>query len=173
MFSGHRIAVTHHLADIITGFSVSHEGGGITISVGNRYTLSNLTPNYDGQLTGQKGIHSRYESKMFSLYFDSITLKSPRLHKVKNISRYIFDYMYFNYQFKDSLLKADLNAFDKANHEYSEMYYQNLWNQTKGFTTKMIANSSKSLAELIRMAWIEAGRPRLPRKIGFETPPQK
>lgn len=32
----------------------------------------------------------------------------------------------------------------------------------------MIANSSKSLAELIRTAWIEAGRPRMPKEIKFE-----
>ena len=140
--------------------------------VGDGHMPLHLTLNYDGQLTGQKGIHSRYETRMINKYIDSISVKKSSLHKVKNVSRYVFDYMYYNYQYKDSLLNADKAAFDKANHEYSDLYYQILWDQTKGFTTKMIANSSKSLAELIRMAWIEAGRPRLPHDIIFGKTPQ-
>jgi len=92
--------------------------------VGDGHMPLHLTTNYDGQLTGQKNIHSRYESRMISLYFDSITVKRTRLHKVKNISRYIFDYMYFNYQYKDSLLKADLASFNASGHEYGTKCYQ-------------------------------------------------
>lgn len=118
-------------------------------------------------LTGQKVIHSRYESKMINLYVDSITVKRSRLHKVKNVSRYIFDYMYFNYQYKNSLLKADLVAFNASGHEYDTKYYQSLWSQFGKATIKLITNSSKSTAELIRTAWIEAGRPRIPKEINF------
>lgn len=133
--------------------------------VGDGHMPLHLTLNYDGQLTEQKGIHSRYESKMFGLYTDSIIVKRSRLHKVKNVQRYVFDYMYNNYQYKDSLLNADKYAYEKANFLYNELYYRVLWQKTKGFTNKMIEDSSKSLAELIRMAWIEAGRPSLPKEI--------
>jgi hypothetical protein len=126
---------------------------------------THLTLNYDGQLTQQKGIHSRYESKMFGLYTDSINVNRSRLHKVKDVSRYVFDYIYDNYQYLDSLLIADKYAYEKANHEYSKLYYQTLWSKTKTFTTKMINDSSKSTAELIRMAWVEAGRPKVPKEI--------
>ncbi len=133
--------------------------------VGDGHMPLHLTTNYDGQLTGQKNIHSRYESKMINLYFDSISVKRSHLHRVKNVNRYVFDYMYFNYQYMDSLLNADKLAFAKARNGYSFDYYPTLWAQTKGFTIMMIENSSKSMAELIRSAWIEAGRPRMPRKI--------
>ena len=135
--------------------------------VGDGFMPLHLTINYDGKLTGQTGIHSRYESKMISLYFDSITVKHSRLHKVKDVSRYVFDYMYNNYQYKDSLLNADTYAFEKANHEYNGIYYQTLWVKTKDFTTKMINGASKSIAELIKKAWIEAGRPAVPSTITF------
>lgn len=102
---------------------------------------------------------------MINKYIDSIAVNRSQLHKIKNVSRYIFDYMYSNYQYKDSLLMADKVAFDKANHEYNDLYYQTLWNQPKGFTAKMIGGSSKFTAELIRMAWIEAGRPNIPSEI--------
>jgi len=127
-----------------------------------------LTLNYDGQLTGQKGIHSRYESKMINLYIDSITVKRSRLNKVKNVNRYIFDYMYQNYQYKDSLLNDDLIAFNASGQEYDTKYYQGLWSRSGSYTVKLMTDSSKATAELIRTAWIEAGRPRMPREIKFE-----
>lgn len=135
--------------------------------VGDGHMPLHLTLNYDGQLSQQKGIHNRYESKMIGLYTDSITVKRSHLHKVKNVQRYVFDYMYKNYQFKDSLLNADKYAYEMANHEYNDLYYKTLWLKTKVFTDKMINDSSKSMSELIRMAWIEAGRPKMPKEISM------
>jgi hypothetical protein len=135
--------------------------------VGDGHMPLHLTLNYDGQLTEQKGIHSRYESKMINLYIDSITVKRSRLHKVKNVNRYVFDYMYQNYQYKDSLLKVDLASYSASNLEYNDLYYTALWRRLKEVTHKLIVDSSKATAELIRTAWIEAGRPRFPREISF------
>ena len=140
--------------------------------VGDGHMPLHLTLNYDGKLTDQSGIHSRYESKMINKYIDEITVKKSPVKKVKDVNRYIFDYIYSNYQYKDSLLNADKLAFETANHEYNDLYYATLWKQTQGFTQKMITGSSKSLAELIRMAWLESGRPRLPRNITFQETPQ-
>jgi len=140
--------------------------------VGDGHMPLHLTLNYDGKLTDQSGIHSRYESKMINKYIDEITVKRSHIRKVKDVNRYVFDYIYANYQYKDSLLNADKLAFETANHEYNDLYYATLWKQTQGFTQKMITGSSKSLAELIRMAWLEAGRPRLPRNITFQETPQ-
>jgi len=67
----------------------------------------------------------------------------------------------------DSLLNADKFAYEKANLEYNDVYYQSLWSRTKGFTVKMITGSSKSLAALINQAWVEAGRPTVPMEISF------
>jgi len=140
--------------------------------VGDGHMPLHLTLNYDGKFTDQTGIHSRYESKMINKYIDEITVKKSPIHKVKDVNRYVFDYIYANYQYKDSLLNADKLAFETANHEYNDLYYATLWKQTQGFTRKMIAGSSKSLAELIRMAWLESGRPRLPRNITFQEASQ-
>src|SRR5512133_277999 len=75
--------------------------------VGDGFMPLHLTLNYDGKLTGQTGIHSRYESKRIKRYIDEITVNRSRTKKIHNVSRYIFDYMYNNYKYKASLLKAD------------------------------------------------------------------
>ena len=130
--------------------------------VGDGHMPLHITSNFDGKLTGQNGIHSRYESKMINRYVDSIRVNISGIHQVNNVRRYIFQYIYDNYQYKDSLLIADKVAFEKADHQYNDLYYQLLWKLTRGFTEKMIADSSKSLAELIIQAWTEAGKPNLP-----------
>jgi hypothetical protein len=133
--------------------------------VGDGHMPLHLTVNYDGQLSGQTGIHARYESRMINRYIDSISVQRSRIHREKEVGHYIFSYMYDNYQYKDSLLNADKRAFERAGNQYDDVYFQSLWNQTKQFTRKMIANSSKSTAVLIKSAWIEAGRPGIPRSI--------
>ena len=133
--------------------------------VGDGHMPLHLTTNYDGKFTGQSGIHSRYESKMIDQYNDLITVVPSQIHEIKNVSRYIFEYMYDNYKYTDSLLIADKYAYDKANHEYNDIYYQALWNKTRIFTIKLINDASKSLAELINQAWVEAGKPIVPNNI--------
>ena len=92
--------------------------------VGDGFMPLHLTGNYDGKLTGQTGIHSRYESTMINRYIDEISVKRTASGKIDNVSRYIFDYVYSNYKYKDSLLSADHVAFEKANHQYNDLYYQ-------------------------------------------------
>ncbi len=136
--------------------------------VGDGYMPLHLTLNYDGKLSGQTGIHSRYEITMVDRYIDQIVIDRIKPKKIADVNRYIFDYIYNNYQYKDSVLNADKHSFEKAGNEYSDLYYQELWNQTQGFTKELFSGASESLAELIRTAWIEAGRPRIPANIIFQ-----
>jgi hypothetical protein len=130
--------------------------------VGDGHMPLHLTNNYDGKLTSQSGIHSRYESTMVSKFLTEINYKSSKVKKIKDVKTYIFNYIYDNYKYKDSLLMADKLAFTAAGNEYSDLYYQNLWKSTKGFTIKLLEDSSKSMAALIYTAWIEAGKPKIP-----------
>ena len=131
--------------------------------VGDGHMPLHLTKNYDGKLTTQTGIHERYESTMINQYITEISFDRSKIRKIKNVKSYIFKYIYDNYQYKDSLLVADKLAYTEAGGEYSKIYYQSLWKNTKGFTNILIAGSSKALAELIYTAWIEAGKPKIPK----------
>ncbi|MDP4290721.1 MAG: hypothetical protein Q8908_06540 [Bacteroidota bacterium] len=133
--------------------------------IGDGHMPLHLTANYDGKFTSQSGIHDRYESKMINQYYDEITFNRSRVKKVKDVRSYIFKYIYNNYQYKDSLLAADKKAYAEAGNEYSKAYYQLLWKSTKHFTVALLANSSRSMAELIYTAWIEAGKPKIPKNL--------
>lgn len=123
-----------------------------------------ITGNYDGQLTGQKGIHRRYEETMIDKYIDQIAIEPSRIGRVKDVQGYVFGYLYRNHANNNLLLQADKRALDSSGGEYNEVYYQNLWGSTNLFTSRLLQEASKTLASFIYSAWLEAGKPALPKK---------
>ena len=118
-----------------------------------------ISANYDGQQTGNNGIHSRYESSMVSMYQTQLTnYIGDTVHAISNVTNYVFNYIYANHHFVDSVLAADTYAANLAGNNTSTAYFTALWSKT-AFTTKLFHNASHTLAELIYSAWIEAGKP--------------
>lgn len=129
--------------------------------VGDGHMPLHITYNYDGDETGQSGIHSRYEGDMIDTYNSQISYSGDtNLVVISNVNQYIFDYIYANHKYVDSVLNADTYAKTFGSTS-SSAYKQALWNKTKGFTIKMFKNASHALAELIYTAWVQAGKPSL------------
>lgn len=118
-----------------------------------------ISANFDGQQTGNDGIHSRYESSMVGMYQTELsTYKGDSVHKISNVTNYIFNYIYANHRCVDSVLAADNYAKNLIGNIQSNEYYSALWSKTP-FTTRLFRNASHALAELIYSAWVEAGKP--------------
>jgi hypothetical protein len=118
-----------------------------------------ITKNYDGDVTGNNGIHSRYESTMVSGYNSQIVYNGDTVKIIPNVNQYVFNYLYHNYQYVDSIIVADDYAYSQSTNYYSSTYKSALWNKTRNFTISMFQNASHALAELIYNAWVEAGSP--------------
>ncbi len=127
--------------------------------VGDAHMPLHITKNYNGQLSGQKGVHSRYESSMIDKYSSQISYSSDSISYVDNVSDYVFNMIYNNYKYVDSVLNADKEATTFAGNTNSDQYYQKLWGLSGNFTINLFKHASKSLAELIITAWINAGSP--------------
>jgi hypothetical protein len=122
-----------------------------------------ITRNYDGQYTGQKYIHSRYETHMIGDYQNQIVYNDDSaFHQIQNVGGYVFEYLYFNYTILDSLLIVDSTAYAVAGHNYSSQYYSLFWDLSKNFTIDLFKRASYSLAGLIYTAWVQAGSPVMP-----------
>jgi hypothetical protein len=120
-----------------------------------------LTSNYNGQNTGNKGIHGRYESDMVNCYLDSIEFRPTKLKRIRNVEDYVFQYIYNCTPYIDSILIADNKAKAIAPDCESSAYQDVLWANTKGFTVELFSQASHDYAELLYNAWREAGRPRI------------
>jgi hypothetical protein len=126
---------------------------------GDAHMPLHLTRNYNGQFTGQTGIHSRYESTMINRYYTQIIFPADTASLVEDVPDFVFEMIYANYLYLDSLLIAEAAAKAIAGNTSSDLYYEKLWEFTKDFTTLLFRNSSYSLARLIFSAWDAAGRP--------------
>ncbi len=124
-----------------------------------------ITRNYDGQFTGQRGIHSRYETQMINRFQNEITFSSEPVVYINEPINFIFDYLFESYSYLDDLLRADSMAKSVAGNTNSELYYSKLWNYTGNFTKYLFQKASNRLASLIYTAWINAGSPALPQTL--------
>ncbi|MFC2116323.1 T9SS type A sorting domain-containing protein [Bacteroidota bacterium] len=129
--------------------------------VADAHVPLHLTRNYNGQNTGNYGIHSRYESTMIGVYISEINFDGDSINVIKDVNSYIFDYIYRNYIYVDSLILADDYAQELAGNTSSSVYTAALWEKTRSFTIPLFRNASLALTELIYTAWDEAGRPSI------------
>jgi len=118
-----------------------------------------ITRNYDGQLTGNKGIHARYEIYMIQRFQDQIEYEGWPAEEIGDVRSYIFDYLYSNYDYVDTILIADDYATEMASGNSSDLYYEALWERTGRMTKMMFRDASHAIAELLYTAWLEAGKP--------------
>ena len=120
-----------------------------------------ITKNYDGGDTGQKGIHSRYESKMIDAKISQIVYDGEDATEISNVSQYIFDYIYKNNTYCDSILNADRYAKSLAASTSGTIYTNALWDKTNSLTISLFQRASHALASLIYTAWLQAGSPSI------------
>ena len=127
-----------------------------------------ITQNYNGQMTNQRGVHSRYESGMVDKYQSQITITADTAEYISGISNFVFSYIYKNYKYVDSVLQDDKIATSDAGSTRSDAYYQKLWDLTGNFTIQLLSNASHILASLIYTSWVNAGKP-LPVEAGISN----
>ncbi|MEI6060290.1 MAG: T9SS type A sorting domain-containing protein [Bacteroidota bacterium] len=129
--------------------------------VGDGHMPLHITQNYNGQLTGNTGIHSRYESTMINGFISQIIYSGQDATLIDNVNQYIFDYIYDSYTYCDSVLTADNYAKSLSSNYSSSTYKNALWAKSQDFTIPLFDRASHALAALIYTAWVQAGSPSI------------
>src|SRR5688500_7528020 len=91
-------------------FDILHYAAWLTHYVSDAHVPFHAVVNYDGQLTGQNGIHARFESIMFERYRDELTVAPKPMAPIRNPRDYIFDTIVAGTQLVPPILQADLAA---------------------------------------------------------------
>lgn len=128
--------------------------------VGDGHNPLHITRNYNGQFTNQNGVHSRYESQLINRDSGNIIYSFQNAVYVSNINQFVFDFIYFNYTYVDSVLKCDSIAHSIA-QSYNSNYYQIYWQLAGSFTTMLFNNASHFISSLIYTSWVNSGSPVL------------
>lgn len=130
------------------------------------YTADSFQPfhaaaNYDGQMTGQQGIHSRFESELFDRYQSRMRLAPPPLTRIASARDFVFATLTDSFSFVDPILAADRDAV-RDRQFYDDAYFAKLYQTSGPIMEKRVAAAASGVASMITQAWIDAGRPALP-----------
>ena len=117
--------------------------------------------NYDGQLTGQWGIHSRFESELFERYQERLELTPAPLVPIASARDFVFDTLRASFLLVRPVLDAD-KAIVVGRETYDDEYFTLFFARTKPILERRLSESITSVASMIVDAWQEAGRPAVP-----------
>jgi len=118
------------------------------------------THNSDGQLTGQPGVHARFETALFQRYAAQLTIRPGPVRPVTSARDAAFDVLLASYQLVEPLLRADREA-SGGRAVYDEAYFERFFDRAGPILEQQIARSVSATASLIVGAWLQAGRPVL------------
>jgi hypothetical protein len=117
--------------------------------------------NYDGQLTGQNGVHYRFEEDLYLRYGKQLNIQPPPLKSIPNVRDFIFDTLLESFQNVDAVLAADREAIGNAN-TYDDRYYDAFFAKIRPVLEKRISQAISGVASVITSEWERAGKPALP-----------
>ena len=116
--------------------------------------------NYNGQLTGQTGIHNRWEDDLFVRYQKQIVIRPGAIASIANERDFIFETLLESSQLADDVLAADKKAI--GNREvYDDQYFETLFAETRPILEKRLTDAIMGVASIITSAWEQAGKPTI------------
>ena len=116
--------------------------------------------NYYGQLTGNHGIHARFERDLFERFQSRLTIKPAPLSPIAHARDAGFTALLSSYQLVDRILNADTEA-TAGKDVYDDDYFEKLFVKVRPILEQRIGESIAATASLIVGAWEAAGKPAL------------
>jgi len=116
------------------------------------------TINYDGQQTGNDGIHARFERDLFERFESRISVNPPRPVPIKNPRDTAFDVLLASYKLVDGILAADKEAV-AGKDVYDDRYFESFFIKVKPVLERRLGEAASATAGLILGAWELAGKP--------------
>ncbi|OLD57250.1 MAG: hypothetical protein AUI64_00885 [Acidobacteria bacterium 13_1_40CM_2_64_6] len=116
--------------------------------------------NYDGQLTGNNGIHARFERDLIEKFQSRLSVRPAAPRAVTNARDFAFDALLASYRLVDPLLKADSEAI-AGKDTYDDAYFEKFFTKVKPILEQRLAEAISATAGLIIGAWDAAGKPAL------------
>jgi hypothetical protein len=128
------------------------------------------TDNFDGQLTGNNGIHSRFERDLIEKFGSQLQLTPQLPRPITGARDFAFDTLIHSYGLVDQILAAD-TRFTGSKEVYDEEYFEQLFVALKPMLEQQLSAAIANTAGLIVGAWELAGRP--PLYTAQPRPPQR
>lgn len=129
--------------------------------VGDAHVPFHAIVNYDGQVTGQQGIHSRFETELFARRRAALTVAPPTVPPVTDARAAAFATLLESAELSSAVLSADRHAIGNGDL-YDDGYFARFADAGAGpILDQRINQAIARAAAHIIGAWDAAGRPDL------------
>jgi hypothetical protein len=115
---------------------------------------------YDGQLSGQRGIHARFEQELLDRFEARVTVKPEPPKPITAVRDYAFEMLLTSHQKVPAILEADREAVS-ARDTYDDVYFETFFLKVRPIYEGQLSNAVSATASIITTAWEQAGRPAL------------
>jgi hypothetical protein len=126
--------------------------------------------NYDGQLTGQPGAHSRFESELFERFTAELVVTPTAQPPVTDPRGEMFRILLDSYRLAEPVLAAD-RAAAAGREFYDDAFFAAFKRDALPVVDRRVADSIGATAAFIAGAWERAGRPKVP--LTLTRPPRR
>lgn len=121
--------------------------------------------NYNGQLTGQDGIHSRWEAELFVRNRAALTIAPPPVKPVTVPRDAMFDVLLASNRDSANVLESD-RAAAEGREFYDDAYFEAFAKGSLSTLERRLNDSISAVASFITGAWEAAGKPAIPKDTG-------
>lgn len=118
------------------------------------------TINYDGALTGQTGLHSRFESELLERFGSRLRLNPAAPTPITNVRDTVFDNLIESYALVDQVLAADRAAIGTKD-SYDDEYFERFFVAVQPLLEQQLNRAISRTAGLLIGAWELAGKPAM------------
>jgi hypothetical protein len=120
--------------------------------------------NYDGQETGQRGVHSRWEAELFERNRERLKIAPPAPKPVGSPRDFMFEVLLASNREAATVLESDRKA--AAGREfYDDAYFAAFADGAFAGLERRFNASIAGVAAIITGAWEQAGRPTVPAQL--------
>lgn len=144
--------------------------------VADAHVPLHTSSNYNGQLTGQIGIHALWETRLPEKYSNKYSLYVGPAVYIDDVLGFAWQAVLESHSLLDSVLKVEKDLsikLPKVLHRsfiqrgqqiqtnYSEFYVANYHNQLNGMVMRRMKKSIHAIGSIWFTAWVDAGQPDL------------
>jgi hypothetical protein len=117
--------------------------------------------NYNGQLSGQVGVHTRFEAMLFERNRSRLSIAPPEIAPVRNPRDFMFDTLVEGAKLVPAILDADRAAIGNGD-VYDDAYYAAFYQGAHAVMEERLSRAIAASAAMIAGAWEAAGKPPVP-----------
>ncbi len=129
--------------------------------IGDLYQPLHATADYDGQLSGARGVHQYFEEKMVDAYKKDFKFNaSSRIGVIGNLPEFVLTVIREGYPEVAKIMAAD-QAGRTDGKKRDSSYMLKLYKNAGPIAWRRIQSASEALASVWYSAWVDAGKPDL------------